>query len=133
MQKSMLAIAILLTVALYSTGLDYVTGDVSHDDERFFTADVMTWGATALVIAVVVTVALLGRWTRVLAVGALAAGIMYLLFAVNQATVILAQPVLDDWRTGMNMLVFAGCWLTVSGVVSLQNYVDTMGDPDGDR
>lgn len=130
MRAATLAIAVFLTIALTSTGLDYVTGDVSHDEERFFAADVMTWGVTALVIALVSAVALLLRSSKLFIVASLAAGITYLLFATNQATVVFASGVADDWRMGVNMLCFGGVWLTLCAKTAIDDYVQRARDQD---
>ena len=122
MTRTLRLITALLTLQLFSRGLDYVSGN-PHPGTGVFQVESLdppvVWGAVCILAALANAIGLVRNHNRVIRDGAIVTASIYLIFALMVIDDINVRP-LDDWRFFTGYLITAGIWSTIAYTLTIR-------------
>ena len=122
MTRTLRLITALLTIQLFSRGLDYVTGN-PHSGNGVFQVESLdppiVWGAVCILAAAATTIGLVKDWNRVIRDAAIVTASIYLIFALMVLDDIHLHP-LDDGRSYTGYLTTAGIWAAIAFTLTIR-------------
>ena len=134
MTRTLRLITALLTLQLFSRGLDYVTGN-PHAGTGVFQVESLdppiVWGAVCIIAALANAIGLAKNYHRIIRDGAIVTAAIYLIFALMVIDDVNIRP-LDDWRFFTGYLITAGIWATIAYALTIRMaVVDSRKGSDG--
>lgn len=122
MTRTLRLITALLTIQLFSRGLDYATGN-PHAGNGVFQVESLdppiVWGTVCILAAAATAIGLVKNWNRVIRDGAIVTASIYLIFSLMVLDDIHLHP-LDDWRFFSGYLTTAGIWATIAFTLTIR-------------
>ena len=122
MTRTLRLITALLTLQLFSRGLDYISGN-PHPGTGVFQVESLdppvVWGAVCILAALANSIGLVRNHNRVIRDGAIVTASIYLIFALMVVDDIHISP-LDDWRFFTGYLTTAGIWATIAFTLTIR-------------
>lgn len=118
---------------LASRGADYICGNPKPGMGAFELGEytpAMVWGITCLIVAALVTAALVAQAPRVLRVGQIIAMCVYLAFSVLVVDDVVRGG-LDDWRFFTGYLAAAAMWGVMAGSLTIRIAIMDSREGDG--
>lgn len=122
MTRTLRLITALLTLQLFSRGLDYASGN-PHAGNGVFQVESLdppiVWGTVCIIAAAATTIGLVKNWTRVIRDGAIVTAAIYLVFSLMVLDDINLHP-MDDWRFFTGYLTTAGIWAVIAFALTIR-------------